>query len=398
MRRNARIGFISATAPDDAHAQSGIPWFMQRALARYCGEVHHLGPLRPWIAGPLRLASRVSRRFARRHRFVDTNSLQLSRAYARLLSTRLASLNDDWLFAPYASAEVADVETNKPIVYYSDATFRVMCDYYPGFTGLSRRSTRAGDELERRAIERATVACFASDWAAASAIHDYDAPPEKVFVVPLSANLFDPPALESLRFERSGECVRLLFVGVEWERKGGPIAYDAMRTLRRMGLDATLTVVGCVPPARFRGSAVSTIGFLSKRHPEERRALEKLFRDSDFLILPTRAECYGCVFVEAAAFALPSIATNTGGVSTALAGGTSGLLLESRATAEEYAVAIADVLLDADRYRALRVSARRAFDTQLNWEAWSRRINQLTTPFLTELGLATAPVLPTTRT
>lgn len=384
MRPDVRIGFVSATAPDDVRAQSGIPWFMRTALERHCGEVHHLGPLQPWIARPLRIASRVSRRLPRQHRFIDSNSEQLSRAYARLLSKRIArSRPDDWLFAPYASAEIAHLETSAPIVYYSDATFRIMCDYYPAFSGLSPRSRRAGDELERRAIERATVACFASDWAAASAVRDYGAAAEKVVVVPMSANFVAPPPLESLRFERTAERIRLLFIGVDWERKGGTVAVDALSALRRMGVDATLSIVGCVPPAHVRSPHVSMLGFLSKTDPRQQTVLESLFRDSDFLIAPTRAECYGCVFVEAAAFALPSVVANTGGVSTAVAGGASGVLLPPNATGDDYAEAIAGVLADGDRYRALRASARQAYETLLSWEAWSRRLNQLTTTFRT---------------
>jgi glycosyltransferase involved in cell wall biosynthesis len=395
VKPHVRIGFVSASAPDDVRAQSGIPWFMRTALERYCGEVHHLGPLHPWIARPLRIASRVSRRLPRQHRFIDTNTEQLSRAYARLLSRRIASsAPSDWLFAPYASAEIAHLETSAPIVYYSDATFRIMCDYYPAFSGLSPRSRRAGDELEGRAIERATVACFASDWAAASAVRDYGAAPDKVFVVPMSANIVDPPPIESLRYARTSDHVRLLFVGVDWERKGGPIAYDALLMLRRMGVSATLAVVGCVPPARFHGPGVSILGFLSKTDRAQRATLESVFRNSDFLVVPTRAECYGCVFVEAAAFALPSVVADTGGVSTAVAGGATGLLLPSGATGHEYATAIERVVADDDAYRALRLSARKTFDARLSWEAWSRRMNDLTAAFRSKAVYATEAERP----
>jgi glycosyltransferase involved in cell wall biosynthesis len=374
-----RIGFVSAHAPEDVLAQSGIPWHMWSALARYCGSVDHLGPLRPWVARPLRIASRISQRLSRRHRFIDTNSDELSRAYARLLRPRIASVDYDWLFAPYASAEIAHLDTaTPPIVYYSDATFRVICDYYPNFTGLSCRSRRAGDELEQRAIDRATAVCFASDWAAQSAIRDYGAAPEKVFVVPLSANLVDPPAQQSLRLERRDAQVRLLFVGVDWERKGGPIAHDTLLALHRMGIDASLSIVGCDPPASFKTAGVSSFGFLNKSDSAQIAILESLFRNSDFLIVPTRAECYGCVFVEAAAFGLPSIAPDTGGVATAMAHGATGLLLPPQATGEDYAVAIADVVNDPERLHALRVSARRTYDAELSWEAWSRRLNEIT--------------------
>src|SRR5215216_6172761 len=175
-----RIGFASFHAPDDVHAQSGIPWHTWNALDRYCAPVEHFGPLRPWIARPLRMASRLSSKFSRRWRFIDTNSTQLSVAYGRLLSKKIAASDVRWLFGQFASAELAHLETDKPIIYQSDTTFRTLCDYYPAFTGLSARARRAGDELEGRAIERATFACYASEWAANSAIQDYGAPAEKV--------------------------------------------------------------------------------------------------------------------------------------------------------------------------------------------------------------------------
>jgi glycosyltransferase involved in cell wall biosynthesis len=322
--------------------------------------------------------SRLSYRFTTHRRFIDTNSAHLSRAYGRILAQRVARSEADWLFAPFASAELAYLETDKPVFYFSDTTFRAISGYYPDFTGLSARSIREGNALEQRAIDRATVACFASDWAARSAIDDYGAPHEKVHVVPLPANLVAPPARDSLRFDRSQGPVRLLFIGVDWVRKGGPIAVDTLRALRGLGIDAELTVVGCTPPSELRDPALTVVGYLSKRDPAGARRLDQLFRDADFLVLPTRAECYGIVFGEAAAYALPSIATDTGGVRTAMAHGGAGLLLPYDVGGGEYASRIAEVIEDGDAYRALRVSARAAFDDELNWETWGRRVNALT--------------------
>jgi glycosyltransferase involved in cell wall biosynthesis len=375
---DVRIGFVSGHAPDDVTAQSGIPWHIHRALERYCGSVEHFGPVRPWIARPLRFASRLSNRLSQRHRFIDTNSDVLSRAYGKMLTKRIATADVDWLFAPYASAELANLETTKPILYYSDTTFRSICDYYPNFSGLSDWSRRAGDDLERRAITRSAVACFASEWAASSAIRDYGTPAEKVHVLPMSANLIEPPTRESLRFNKVDGPVRLLFTGVDWQRKGGRIAFDTLTALLRRGMDAELTVVGCTVPMECSHQRVRSLGFVNKSTQSGKQALEQLLRDSDFLILPTRAECYGIVFVEAAAFALPSLATDTGGVRTALAGGASGYLLPTDATGEDYANRIADAFRDRAGYSALRMRARDAYDSSLSWSVWADRVNHLT--------------------
>src|SRR5436190_335365 len=82
----------------------------------------------------------------------------------------------------------------------------------------------------------------------------------------------------------------------------------------------------------------------------QRRQLEKLFETSDFLLLPTRSECYGMVFCEASAYGLPSITTDTGGISGAVKDGENGFMLPLSARGQEYAEAIAKVYLDDQLY------------------------------------------------
>ena len=56
--------------------------------------------------------------------------------------------------------------------------------------------------------------------------------------------------------------------------------------------------------------------------------MSALYRDSDLLLVPTRAEGFGIVFVEAAAHGLPSMSYNSGtGVNNAIRHGETGVLL-----------------------------------------------------------------------
>ena len=41
--------------------------------------------------------------------------------------------------------------------------------------------------------------------------------------------------------------LRLLFIGMDWQRKGGPVALAVTRELNRMNIPAGLTVIGCNP-------------------------------------------------------------------------------------------------------------------------------------------------------
>jgi glycosyltransferase involved in cell wall biosynthesis len=138
-------------------------------------------------------------------------------------------------------------------------------------------------------------------------------------------------------------------------------------------------VVGCVPPVRFDETYVRVLPALRKDVPAERERLSRLFLDATFLLLPTRAECFGMVFCEASAHGTPSVATDTGGVRGAVEDGENGILLPLEAGAIVYAEVIARLFADCGRYDALVRSSRAAYESRLNWDSWGRRMAPLLT-------------------
>jgi glycosyltransferase involved in cell wall biosynthesis len=123
------------------------------------------------------------------------------------------------------------------------------------------------------------------------------------------------PPPTALKYAPNAIC-KLLFIGVEWERKGGQIALDALHALQRSGIPAALTIVGCMPPGYATGHfgipALPSYPLLINTYAIEVSRLNDLLRNSDFLLLPTRAECAGIVFCEASAYGIPVITTLTG--------------------------------------------------------------------------------------
>lgn len=77
------------------------------------------------------------------------------------------------------------MNTNKPIVFWTDATFAVMQNYYDCFTGLNRRTVRNSHLYEKNVLKRISLAIFSSEWAANSSIKDYGTDPDKVNVLPI---------------------------------------------------------------------------------------------------------------------------------------------------------------------------------------------------------------------
>jgi glycosyltransferase involved in cell wall biosynthesis len=95
------------------------------------------------------------------------------------------------------------------------------------------------------------------------------------------------------------------------------------------------------------------------------------------LFLPTRADFFGIVFSEASAYGLPSVSTDTGGVSGAVRDGVNGLLLPISAGPDDYANAITKLFSDEASYRDLARSARAEYESRLNWDAWGATVSNL---------------------
>jgi len=177
-----------------------------------------------------------------------------------------------------------------------------------GHPVFSRMSGSAIDGWERRRVEiydRAVMCAVASHWAGGSLRADYGVTSAKVAVVGFGANHSTTVP------DRDWRSVRFLFVGIDWERKGGPLVLRAFSRLRGVIPDAVLDVVGGHPPLQEPG--VNAHGVLSKARPQDRETVAELFRRATCFVMPSLIEPFGIAYVEAASAGLPSIASSAGG-------------------------------------------------------------------------------------
>jgi glycosyltransferase involved in cell wall biosynthesis len=367
-----RIGFLTAQNPKDLRAWSGIIHHLATSLARHAGEVVLLGPAFTGREDQLlRLDNKIRNYFGKKYDV--SHSIYQSMGYAGIFDFRLQNNLVDVIFAPVASTEIALLKTSIPIVYMSDTTFAAINGYYADFSNLLAISRIEANFIERLAIRKAAHLIYPSQWAANSAIRDYGASQDRVHVFPMGANIDDPPSAKHIAIRQRSERIRLLFVGVDWERKGGPVAFETLRILEQLGIPATLTIIGCVPPTEFSHPAMTVIPFLNKNIPSERKQLADYYLNSDIFILPTRAECMGVVFCEAAAFGLPSFASETGGIPSVIENERTGRLFPLDANGQDYAKAIVELWRDPARLDKMVSASRDHYESQLNWDAWGKR-------------------------
>jgi glycosyltransferase involved in cell wall biosynthesis len=372
-----RIGLVSEVDVTRPRSWSGTTYFMGEALAGAGASVERLEPVWRRRTRALSRAGHALRRLGVADPMLNRTGAAAA-LKARALSRMVERSGLDAVFAPVGSTLVARYDAAPPLLYASDATVVGMTGYYPEFTDLPPALLERIMREEREALHRAALLLYPTWWAARDVVGAYGVPEERVLVQPFGANILEAPPREAALAPREPGPWRLLLCGVDWERKGGDTAVGALEALRARGLEATLTVMGVVPPEAVteRVAGIEVIPFLDKFDEEGAREFGRVFARADLLVLPTRADCYGMVFCEAAAYGTPSVASATGGTSEAIAEGVTGHTLPLEAGARDWADLLERLLTEPGRLEALRRSARGDFEARLDWAVWGRAVTE----------------------
>lgn len=367
-----KVGFAGRWNPEDKKAWSGTYYSCYKEISKY-HQVHAFYYKWPFYVREFLILQKQIQKLKGKG-----TAVEFLRSYARYFSKQLEKdvlkNNVDLIFSPGATQLLAYCNTNIPIIYMTDATFQQLQSYYSSFANLARYNIRQGIEVDKRTFNNASHCMLASEWAKQSAINDYGIAEEKITVVPLGPNIDHLPATFEINKQRSDTC-NLLFLGVEWERKGGQIAIDTYQALKKRNFNCTLTIIGCVPPFPVTEPGIKVIPFLNRGIEAEAHQLVSIIKQSHFLLLPTRAECAGVVFCEAAAYGLPSVTTSTGGVPTYVKNNITGITLPPEAGGEAYAEKIITLYANDAVYQQLCSSSRSYYEETLNWNAWGNSFN-----------------------
>ena len=163
-----RIAFATIGDPSEVRFWSGTPFHMSKSLASEGHEVVHVGPLSAPILPLYKMYSRLRRTFRRRS-LSPFHAEPVVAQYAADAARKIRAVSPDVVFAPAGSTFAWNVPEGVPLVYASDATFRLIENYHPNYRNLSRTAREIAERLERNTIARADLVLYPSEWAAESA-------------------------------------------------------------------------------------------------------------------------------------------------------------------------------------------------------------------------------------
>jgi glycosyltransferase involved in cell wall biosynthesis len=362
-----RIAFIKSG--EFSHTNQQVLCLLQRQFPNAAIDVIEIGGLRLSICNalPVLAAFALAHYGPRACRTVsEIRALGVrTPAYFDAIRAALARklAGHPYLFTFQTQSLIDGSQPGIPHFVYTDHTHLANL-HYPGVTRKDLGSA-SWIEKERSIYAHARVTFTMASHVARSLREHYGIDESRIQCVQAGANVETPDASEF--DDRRYASKNILFVGVDWERKGGPQLLRAFEQVLRHHPDATLTIVGSSPPVNRPGCHV--VG----RVPPE--AVAAHYRRAAIFCMPTRNEPLGIVFIEASAHRLPIVATTIGALPDLIQDGVSGYLVAPD-DVDALACRLDELLSDPAKCRAMGHAGFEHVRANYTWEHTGQLIGE----------------------
>jgi glycosyltransferase involved in cell wall biosynthesis len=252
-----------------------------------------------------------------------------------------------------------NIVRQRPYLIATDITPRqydAMAAFYQHHADRPGLVSTVKHRLNIRLFQQAAWVLPWSHWVRESLIREYNVGPDRICVIPPGLNLshWRP------RHERVDGPVRILFVGGDFVRKGGP---TLLRAVQQLAIPVEVHIV-----TRSAIQLPADIYVHRDLVPNSPRLIE-LYRQADVFVFPTQAEAFGIAALEAIACGVPVITTPVGGLTDIVQDGVNGFFIPPNDP--EALAARLHLLIDQPETRwrmaqAARLHAERHFDAIKN--------------------------------
>lgn len=263
------------------------------------------------------------------------------------------------LIAPSLAHRLSD---NKYVLMLSYTTF--LSKDYPGWAPF-RHELKKRLSLERVVYNNAEFIFTTNENARKSLINHYGVAPERIKTVGYGLTIEEPG-----NFEKEYDGKTILFVGMDFERKGGFVLLDAFRQVRKEIPDAKLILIGPNKDIyNIKEPGVESLGHLS-----DKQTIRDFYKKSSIFVMPSLCEPFGLVFLEAMAYKLPCVGTDRDAMPEIIQNGKNGFLVpggDSQSLAEK----IIFLLKNISSMKQMGGYAQRYVREHFVWEKTTERID-----------------------
>lgn len=256
-----------------------------------------------------------------------------------------------------------------PMYCYFDATVAQVAKAGAWAYGLrSAAENNISIDYQKQVFQSCAAIFPRSRYAAASVIEDYGVPEENVSVIGAGYNHNETP-LPHDTYENKN----ILFVGVQFERKGGPLILEAFKRVRKLMPGATLTIIGCNPAINEPGVVV--VGRIQKDKDGGLKRILEYYRRASLFCIMSNFEPFGIAVIEAQYSYVPCIVPQRFAFTEMVDDGVTGVHL-SKETPEELSQTMLCLLGDPVRLKKMGKAAHDFVQREWTWDKAAERIEK----------------------
>jgi glycosyltransferase involved in cell wall biosynthesis len=241
----------------------------------------------------------------------------------------------------------------KPVALFCDYTTKLAEINYPPWFGLKPNESAEWYALETELYQSSARILTASENTKRSLVQHFRVEPSRITVVAEGVDRIHQHTGKTYTDET------VLFVGIDFARKGGPTLLHAFEAVRRRRPGAKLWIVGPDP-----GEAREGVTWFGRVNREQ---LNSLFARATVFAMPSICEPFGLATIEAMSHGLPVIGTTVDAMEEIVDEGQNGFLV-----APNDAVALAErlvqLLSDSALAKAMGSSGQARVSNYFLWE------------------------------
>lgn len=252
----------------------------------------------------------------------------------------------------------------KPHCIFADFTMKMGEREYPPWAQFfSERDKKKWLKLETESYCNATMIFTASNHTRDSMISDYGVNEEQVVTVYEGANIKELPT-----FEKDYSNKTILFIGRDFDRKGGQSLIKAFKEVKKEIKDAKMIIAGQCSPA-INVQDITVEGYVDYER------LLQLYEQASVFAMPSICETLGIVFFEAMAYKMPCIGSTADAMPEIIEDGKTGFLVPPN-DYKQLADKLILLLGDENLMKKMGEQGRKRMEKYFTWDLVVERMTE----------------------
>lgn len=360
-----KINFISnLDLKTTSGGWSGINWNIHNQLTKNL-EINYVGPIDPSVSFIDKLISKAKRTLGFRSQFSFFSDNRLDTIKDQV---GLQKEGSDYDFY-FGQTPWINCESKVPYGVYMDADFKTYLNIFSTPDKFTQKDIDRISKKEEQWLQRARHIFVGSEWAWQEMLKSYHLKDEQKVVVHTGGNI-ELPQEDS--YEGG---FNLVFISLNFEKKGGFICVDAFSKVKEKFPEITLSIIGEKPPNHILDiEGVVYEGFLRKTNESELNRFKDILSKAFLLIHPTKMDTMGAVLIEAGYFGCPSIAPKSFGIPELVLDNETGYVIDLPFDHDSFAEKMELLIQNKSTYLTMRKMAWDYTRTELTWERIGKKI------------------------